>query len=405
MSKIPRHVAAALEALKFHGARPEVLGTLSDSEWRELLSLCDPMHLTLFLGEIRGNYLPDWVRARIGRNISDNAKRFERIKGTYSELAHSLRNVGAEHLVLKGFAQSPDYVADPRLRMQSDIDVFCPPKSIVGARDALFELGYEPQQGLEHHPDDHLPPMKRKTDWKWRGDAFDPDMPISVELHFRFWNRTTTRLNPQGLEQFWVRRIERRMDSFILPTLSRIDGLGYSALHVFRHLLMGYLIPSHVYELAWFLETNADNEVFWKDWRGLHDDSLRRLEAVCFRLASEWFACSLPEEVAKEIDCLPTSVQQWFLKYGDSPLNALIRPNKDALWLHLSLLESRHTKILAFCDSLLPVRVPPAKAVGHWSLRAYSKFLEHASSRLCYHLRVLPQTLWKGFRWWWSTKS
>jgi hypothetical protein len=403
MPKIPRHVAVALEALKFRGARPEVLRTLSDSEWRDLLSLSDPMHLTLSLGKICGDYLPDWVRARIDRNVSDNTKRFERIKGAYLELADAWRKVGAEHLVLKGFAQSPDYVEDPRLRMQSDIDVFCPPESIFRARDALSEIGYEPQQGLEHHPDDHLTPMMRKTDWEWRGNAFDLEMPLSVELHFRFWNQTTTRLNPKGLDQFWVRRIERRIDSFSVPTLSRVDGLGYSALHVFHHLQMGYLIPYHVYELAWFLENNADNELFWKDWRGLHDDSLRRLEAVCFRLATEWFACRLPQEVTKEIDSLPNSVQQWFLKYADSPLNALIRPNKDALWLHLSLLESRHAKILTFCDSLLPVRVPPAKAIGRWSLRTYTKFLGHAASRVGYHLRVLPQTLWEGFHWWWST--
>jgi Uncharacterised nucleotidyltransferase len=403
VSKIPRHIAAALEALKFRGARPEMLRTLSDSEWQDLLSLSDPMHLTLSLGKICGDYLPGWVRERIGHNVSDNAKRFERIKGAYSEMAVALRDVGAEHLVLKGFAQSPDYVEDPRLRMQSDIDVFCPLESIFRSRDALSEIGYEPKQGLEHHPDDHLAPMMRKTDWEWRGNAFDPEMPLSVELHFRFWNQTTTRLNPKGLDRFWVRRIERRVEGVNLPTLSRVDGLGYSALHVFHHLQMGYLIPYHVYELAWFLENNADDEQFWKDWRDLHDDSLRRLEVVCFRLATEWFACRLPNEVAKEIDCLPNSIQQWFLKYADSPLNALINPNKDALWLHLSLLESRHAKILVFCESLLPVRVPPTKAVGRWSLRTYAKFLRHAASRLGYHLRILPLTLWGGLRWWWST--
>ena len=69
MSKIPRHIAAALEALKFRGARPEMLRTLSDSEWQDLLSLSDPMHLTLSLGKICGN-LPDWVLGAVPATMS-----------------------------------------------------------------------------------------------------------------------------------------------------------------------------------------------------------------------------------------------------------------------------------------------------------------------------------------------
>jgi hypothetical protein len=362
------------------------------------------MHLTISLGQICGDDLPAWVRSRIDQNICDNRERFERVKAIYLEMASALREASAEHLVLKGFAQSPDFVKDPGLRMQGDLDLFCPPESILRARDALSRLRYETIHGLEHQPTDHLPSMMRKTAWEWRGNYFDPELQIGVDLHFRFWNEATSRLSINGLDQFWIRRIERR-DPFSFPTLSAVDTLGYAALHVFHHVQFGGLRPYHVYELASFLQAHADDDWFWKEWKDQHDCSLRRVEAVSFKLATVWFACRISEDVEKEINNLPTAVQRWFHKYADSPLDSLVRPNKDALWLHLGLLESARDKRFVFYSSLLPTRVPPIEAVRRWSLGTYAKFLTYAISRLAYHLRKGPETVWKGFRWWVSSRT
>jgi MFS family permease len=392
------HVTEVMAALRFGGEQSEALRCLTDPQWEEFLRLCGMMQLTIPLRRVCGDDLPDWVRSRIDRNICDNTERYERIKATYLELANALEARGVEHLVLKGFTHCPAFVDDPRHRMQSDFDLFCPPESILEARDALCNIGYEPYQGLEHQPVDHLPTMMRKTNWSWRGNPFDPEMPLSVDLHFRLWNETTTRLRPKGMEQFWERRVRRRMDNFSFPSLCPVDSVGYAALHVFHHL-MGGLVPYHVYELARFLHANAENEQFWQEWRELHDASLRRIEAVCFQLAIQWFACRVPDQVQEEINCLPAPAQQWFHKYSYSPLSAWMGSTKEALWLHLSLLESSRDKLLVFCAGLFPVRVPPLRAIRQWSLRAYGRFLKHAVSRVGYHLRSFPRTLWQGMRW------
>ncbi len=52
----------------------------------------------------------------------------------------------------------------------------------------LQGLGYEATSHTSDPGADHLPVMIRRTGWKWRGDYYDPDMPPSLELHFRFWN-------------------------------------------------------------------------------------------------------------------------------------------------------------------------------------------------------------------------
>ena len=185
-------------------------------------------------------------------------------------------------MVLKGFAQWPDFAEAPQLRMQSDIDVFCHPHSVLRAREAILALGYKSLDGLDHVASDHLPPLIRNAEWEWRGNSFDPEMPVSIELHYRFWDEASTRIPLKGLDQFWARRREGHWGEFAFPTLDPMDTLGYSALHMFRHLLYGGMYAHQVYELAWFLHTNAENKSFWNDWRELHDDTLRRIRSNQF---------------------------------------------------------------------------------------------------------------------------
>jgi MFS family permease len=418
MRRIPHHVQALLSALLFHDAHYDRLQSLDESEWRELLEFCDLAHLTIPLLQNCRHVLPDWVRERIERNASDNAKRFERIKRIYLEMAKALEDVQVEYLVIKGFAQYPGYVEDPRLRMQSDIDLYCPSESIFRARDQLLNLGYRPLRGLEHLPTDHLPAMVRKTGWEWRGNAFDPEMPPSVELHFSLWNEATARFAPKGLDDFWSRRVTRAVGNFSFPALHPVDNLGFSALHALRDVLSGDWALHRIYEMARFLHTSAKDKTFWKEWRELHNDSLRICEAISFRLARDWFACDLSEEVEAEVGDLSPAVQEWFQAFCNAPLEGMFHPNKDGVWLHIALLESSRDKRAVLRDALMPVRIPAVGAPGQDTTRygrkkkfwpsqshRHAKYLFYVASRLVYHARTLAPTVLHGARWWLATKK
>ena len=414
MQRVPRNVTALLEALRFRNPRFEALQSLDDHEWTELLSFCDLMRLTLVLGKVAQDSLPDWVRLRIERNLADNHERFERTKSAYIEIADSLRKAAVEHMVLKGFAHWLGSI-DPRGRMQGDIDLFCLPESIQRAKQALCQLGYQPLRGFDHSPSDHLPAMTRKNNWKWRGNYFDPDIPVSVDLHFRFWDENTAGFGPNGLEQFWPRRIHRSLDELSFPALNPADSLAYGALHALRHMLHGTMSTNNIYEIAWFLHTYAEDSQFWKSWQDAHDPSLRQLEAICFRLAAQWFPCSLPEQAEAQIAELPEAVERWVDDYGRSPLCIPFRPNKDALWLHLSLAETARARRSIFCKGLFPTRFPTIEAVEVQSASVRNSvrpkrlrvitYLSHLTRRTSHHARILPQTLWHGLDWWWSSKN
>jgi hypothetical protein len=416
MPSTPRYVTALVSALNFQGPRPELLRTLDDSEWQRLLVFGDQMHLTIPLAQACSNHFPSWVRAIVERNIADNAVRFQMIKNTYSEIADALREANVDYLVLKGFTKTPDYAPDPRHRMQSDIDLFCPLETIFSARAALSSIGYRAQHGFDDMPWDHLPPLRRKTTWKWRGNAYDPEMPLTVELHHSFWDRADARCGPQSMNPFWQRRIARTLEEIRFDALNPIDSLGYAALNLLRDLLRIPVVTSQAYELAWFLHHHSRNDDFWASWWGMHDDELKRLEAVSFLLAKTWFECDLSEVAEAEIEKLPVATRRWFETPATSPSPmGWLRPNKDGVWLHASLLDSAAEKRKLLFRRLLPARILPVGAAianripnsspeTDSSLHNYTRYLAYLFARVTHHLRFLPITLWHGFCWWRSAR-
>jgi hypothetical protein len=384
-------VRPVLDALSFDG-RAHLLAGID----RETLDFLDRAQLTQLLGQFD---LPEEARAHVEGALARNTIRVERVAAAYEELAAAF-----DHVVLKGFTHIPDFVPEPRLRVQYDLDLYVPAEQRNQALDALLDLGYEPIAELAGLAMDHLPTMIRKTGWEWRGDYFDPEIPVSVEVHFQFWDASTERLYPQGLDGFWTRREGHRLHS--------VDALGYAALHLVRHLLRGNLRPFHVWEIARFLHTQHDG-TFWRQRREWHAPSLRRLEAVGFLLARTWFACALPSAADDEIAALPATVRNWFEVYGWSPLEAMFHPNKDELWLHLSLVETSADRLSILRRRLLPsslpgpvdaVHIPEEEMTLSRRITKQSRYLAHASSRAWLHTRLLVPTLWEGVKWWSRTR-
>src|SRR5208283_3236202 len=167
MPSAPVHVKAVLGALNFCGARREALRTLTDDEWKDILFRWAWVRLALPLKQVCGDDLPGWVRDQIDEHIADNTERFERIKRDYVEVAGALRDASVDHLVLKGFAQWPEYMQGPHLRAQTDIDVYCPPESVFRGREALSACGYRWSDPFGARILDHLPALEKQNHYQW----------------------------------------------------------------------------------------------------------------------------------------------------------------------------------------------------------------------------------------------
>ena len=399
MGENPRIVGAIVGALRFSDATPEKLRSLGDREWHELLEYADLSHLTLALGINCRAYLPQWVRERIDHNACDNRQRWKLIRSTYEEVRSAFISADVQHVVIKGFAQCPDYAPSPQTRFQSDIDLYCPDKSLNCAVETLRQIGYETVVTSEKA--DHLPVMIRRGDWKWRGNSYDPEMPPSIELHRVFWNYPRMRFGPSDLQQYWVRRTVRRVDGMTYPALQPVDNLGFSALQVLRDLLNNALSAHKVFELAYFLHHKANDDGFWHEWTLSQDDELRACEAISFYLAHECFGCDLAPQAVEQIAIVPRMVRAWIPIYGHQSMSTHRSSEKDAVWIHQALVNSVRDKLAVLRNGFLrtpdPYRVLVESAEvergGRWMRYGF-----YALKRLPRHALSIPRMLYRGVR-------
>jgi hypothetical protein len=409
--RIPPEVKALLSALHLSEPDTRHLAELSDEEWTSLLAFCNIAHLTLPLAQLSTKGFPNWVIERLRANLADNALRFERVKSTYREAASVLKKAGIGHVVLKGFTQSPDYVSHPQLRSQSDIDIFCTPDSIDAASSALEAIGYRPlKENVSYAHADHGATLVRPENWQWRGNPFDPDMPLGIELHFCFWNQRVSGIALPETNSFWDRRTTRQVDGLSFSCLSTVDQLAYLTLHILRNIFLADWIIHHVRELAVFLHSGADDEIFWQQWTKTYSSSLRSVQAIAFYYARAWFGCRLHPLATREIDRLPELLKSWLRAFSGSALEIMFGLNKDSLWLQLILLSSPREKLKIFKRALLPtpcissidspvVRVRnkrPVQSSGNSPLRQY---IDYLISRSATHMRASLATMSRGLLW------
>jgi hypothetical protein len=395
----------AVRALCLSEDRTSELREIPESDWNTLLPLTDRAHLTLPLGVRAMQHLPSWVRDRISRNLANNSIRHARIREAYENVARALKSRSIDFAILKGFSHVPLYCDELSERPQYDLDFYCPPGAIQRAYDVILELGYEPF-GNKSATLDHLPPLILKTGWRPRGDDyFDPEMPITIELHFRFWDAGTEHFDVTGAEEFWARRELRDIGELKhIPMLEAGDGLSYATWHLVRHLLRGDARPYHVYEIAHFLDRTAAYDDFWRHWRDAK--TVPDVESIAFRLARDWFGCRMNAVSQELVDALPPRVDRWFDLFRFSPLEALERPNKDELFLHLCLVDSVAERMAVLKRRLLPHRRPIYVADAHvaqpdFQLRVKRKIVSTAflAKRASLHARTLLPVMRSGLRW------
>ena len=348
-----------LRALRFHDQDREALRNISDAQWNRILANWSTARIVTSHRFDHRNDLPLWVAQKIDQYRADTALRFQEIKRSYTTVASELQRLGTEHVVIKGFSLSPGYTEHPALRPQGDIDLYCPPESAPQAQQILSDLGYSPEGQQVARLKDQLPTMMPNTGWAPGLNIFDPEMPIGFELHFRFWDEDFMRFRAPGLDEFWNRRIIRQVDGFTFPGLHPADNLGYTALNVLRDLLQGMPSLEQVHGLARFLHTQSNEEQFWDSWQDLHEPSLRRLEAICFQLATDWFGCKVSPEVQEEMDRLPPAIQVWFRETSRSGFYPRTSQAKDGAWLHVLLLDSLGDKVDVLRETIFRVGAPP----------------------------------------------
>jgi hypothetical protein len=362
-----------------------------------LTELANRSHLTLPIALRCLESLPD--PAPFARALDANRIRHRKAVAVTLEIHDSLNSLGLPFVFLKGLTQWPYYSTSSETRPQYDVDLFAPGDAISQAWQAIRNLGYEPLPHTERLPTDHLPSLLRRTSWQWRGDYFDPDMPFLVELHHRFWDPETEGF-PVARTDFWARRQLRDAGGILLPSLNLGDSLTYSACHALRHLLRGDLRLYHIYEVAHFLHHSSGDHAFWGSC--LTPGTAPAIpEGIIFRLAREWFGCTLHPRAAECIAALPEQIDRWFRLFAWAPVDSCEYPNKNELFLHLALLEGAAARRRVIQRRLFPAQAP-RMLLDHAADQKSSALLRRSwlfVQRAWHHTRASASMFGPAMRW------
>jgi len=370
---IPEPVLGVLEALHFERPSTARLCSLTSAEWDELLDWCDRRQITFVLHAACGDALPLRVQKRIGASLERYSLRFARLQDELASVIDILDGRGISFVVLKGVTHAPEMTPDPLLRAQGDIDLWIPDGAALIAQDALIDAGYRPVGS--GHSDRHLRPLARPGTWRWRGDIFDPDMPVRVELHHDLWRSESERIPVPGEHGFRTRLEQRDFGGRRAFVLCPHDMVGFAALHVLLHLLHGDVPLQRAWEIGRFLHLRADDALFWSAWRKTHGPELRSAQALVFDIVRRWFGCRVPACAANEVVGLNEPVRRWLDRFAFSPLRQQSRPNRDQLWLHLALVPSMAGRARVLLRNFFPVHAGRRRILSASRLRHYAATL------------------------------
>ena len=357
---------------------------LSEERWRAVLDLADRTQATTTLTHVQN--APAWFRDAVADRARKTRERRGRLLRTYREATIALEHAGVEFVLLKGFTHEADAGWKQGMRVQNDIDLLCAASDLARAEAALLTAGFVFHPGSELS-DNHGRPLLKPHNWTWRGDYFDPELPVCIELHHTIWSSTRDRIEIPGVNQFWDRRRPFELGG---STFQDADRLGIAALHLLRHILRNNVRPAQAHELAQMVALREGDDAFWLRWQQ-HPAELRALESIAMQFAVTWFRGRLPASPQEAWDDLSPQVHHWFEMHAFAPMENLTSPNKDVLWLHLALLENWRDRLAVARRRLLPSKLP---GVG----QATGAYSTHVFQRARYHAVALARVAWGTLR-------
>jgi len=340
--------------------------SVAEAAWKRGLAFTDTAGLSLHLRDrlIRRNdfrKLPASIQIELEQRHSDNVQRTHVMEQEFVELNRRLQGADIPYLNLKGLLLVPDFVERSERRAQYDYDLLVKKEDLQRSYTLFLQSGYSALHSTQELAADHLPTLIQRTGWQWKGNYYDPAIPRGVELHFQLWDSDFELLPIQTLDKVWERSFFQTLGAIEAPTLCQEDTLLYVTLHAFRHLLRNDLRLSHLYEIAFFLQRTCDQERLWEDViAGVTQcPNTTKMVATTFELVRSLFRPALSSRVRHFIERhLPATAASWVCAYGRTGAIHCYRRNRNALLLHLSLIESNATRWALLRQRLLPRHLP-----------------------------------------------
>jgi hypothetical protein len=237
-----------------------------------------------------------------------------------------------------------------------------------------------------------------------------------VELHLGLWNQRSTGIVLGELEFRLDETVNHEWQGRRFPVLRKEDAFILQIIHIFRHVLDGWVKLCWLLEIDYFLSAHSSDDKFWDrvDVRMHEVPLLTEIGAIVMGLAGTILAAAIPPQIARWAQSLSAAARLWVDRYGRSlvmenhpfdSFGSLSFPSaKLSIFLQWEFMPDRLAQREVTRRRLFPWKSPPrVVSLDHktrvaWleAIRLQSQF---AIQRLIFHIGSDLRFLWEVPRW------
>jgi len=387
--------------------QPVQLRRLSSGQQRALLLWLDQSGLALYLlarlQQVDAtSLLPGELLVGLQQRLEANRRRTDVLKEQLAQVVAALDRRRLPYAILKGFSLSPQFCPDPALRHQIDIDVLIRPEHTSAASDAILSSGYRRIRSLTPGELVFQTPLSKTP--SRRDEVYSLPKHFKVELHSSLWEEVggMTLNAPADNLLYTLRRFVEGVSFPVVPTER---ALIFHLLHVFRHLLAGWIRPSWLYEIAWFLNAPDANPELCRRAMTLISNTLSAQACglpLC--MASQLFQVEIPAPLARGlVDTLPREMKAWCSEYAERVVLCDPEGTKLGLLVERSFAKDRRAWRKRLLRRLAPFQGRPylgdveaGQVIPRWSHRLKNGLF--LLQRLRFHLIADLEFSWEALR-------
>ena len=410
--ELAREIAACLRVSGSPEKPVSRLPTFSRHDWQRALDWLDQTGLALWFWDRlkqlgARDAVPPEIDARLERNFLDHSRRIASMAEEFDSINRLFADAGVEFVVLKGFALTPGYAPEARLRVAYDYDYLLPAESMERAAQVLSSAGYIRRPERVDHPVVYIHSSHTPRRPSRRDDLYSATLPRALELHTRLWEPEALRIPLSLPDDFLARKRLRNWQGLRFYSLSEEDELIFQVLHAFRHILECWCRLYSFLEIAYFLDHRRADSVFWQQFgeRIRMSPLLLEMVGVVFSLAAGLFGAAVSNAIdAAVVRTMRGSLALWMNRYGYDSALANFAGNKYSLLLYREFVPDDRTWREIRRTRLFPLHRPTRAGQASTSgisgrLAAGWKQGSYVARRLLHHLIAAAQYAFESIQW------
>ena len=283
------------------------LRSCAGGQFRQLLRWLDDCGLTLYLLErLQVAERLDEIGSRLGDELlirgEANRLRISGMLAEFSRVIDALGRSGVRYAVSKGFSAAPDFCSQAEYRHHSDIDLLVHQSDCEAAVVAVATAGFRISR-LSN---------SREIIFDGNGGAVSNGLMRSYELKCH----SKVEIHLENDPPLTIRKQVGNVEFHAMPLA---EQFVHHVNHASEHMRLGWVRPSWLVEISYFITKHANDEALWnvvrEQWRANEIPSAMLILA----LVQQEFGIDLPMPLRQQPSA---AVQAWLQSCGSSFVSA-----------------------------------------------------------------------------------